>query len=50
MAGYADEPDGVARLSTWNQIVRQKQKLDVGVSIVEVPDDAGRRPGGQPKP
>jgi len=32
------------------QIVRKKQKMDVAVTIAEVPDDTGRRPGAPPKP
>jgi serine protease Do len=32
------------------QIVRKKQKMDVAVTIAEVPDDAGRRPSAPPKP
>ncbi|HKW95640.1 MAG TPA: Do family serine endopeptidase [Methylomirabilota bacterium] len=32
------------------QIVRKKQKMDVPVTIAEVPDDTARRPGAPPKP
>jgi Do/DeqQ family serine protease len=32
------------------QIVRKKQKMDVAVTIAEVPDDTVRRPGPSPKP
>ncbi|MEX2222402.1 MAG: Do family serine endopeptidase [Candidatus Rokuibacteriota bacterium] len=32
------------------QIVRKKQKVDVAVTIAEVPDDTARRPGPPPKP
>jgi serine protease Do len=32
------------------QIVRKKQKMDVAVTIAEVPDDTGRRPGSASKP
>jgi serine protease Do/serine protease DegQ len=32
------------------QIVRKKQKMDVAVTIAEVPDETARRPGPPPKP
>ncbi|MGH7385734.1 MAG: S1C family serine protease, partial [Candidatus Rokuibacteriota bacterium] len=32
------------------QIVRKKQKMDVAITIAEVPDDTVRRPGSPPKP
>ena len=32
------------------QIVRKKQKMDVAVTIAEVPDESARRPGPPPKP
>jgi hypothetical protein len=32
------------------QIVRKKQKMDVAVTIAEVPDDTGRRPGPPGRP
>ena len=32
------------------QIVRKKQKMDVPVTIAEVPDETARRPGPPPKP
>ncbi len=32
------------------QIVRKKQKMDVAVTIAEVPDETARRPGPSPKP
>lgn len=32
------------------QIVRKKQKMDVAITIAEVPDDTVRRPGPPPKP
>jgi len=32
------------------QVVRKKQKMDVAVTIAEVPDDTGRRSGPSPKP
>ena len=32
------------------QIVRKKQKMDVMVTIAEVPDESARRPGPSPKP
>ncbi|HEX4995822.1 MAG TPA: Do family serine endopeptidase [Methylomirabilota bacterium] len=32
------------------QIVRKKQKMDVAITIAEVPDETGRRPGPPPKP
>ena len=32
------------------QIVRKKQKMDVAVTIAEVPDETVRRPGPPPKP
>jgi Do/DeqQ family serine protease len=32
------------------QIVRKKQKMDVAVTIAEVPDETVRRPGPSPKP
>jgi Do/DeqQ family serine protease len=32
------------------QIVRKKQKMDVMVTIAEVPDETARRPGPSPKP
>jgi len=32
------------------QIVRKKQKMDVAITIAEVPDETGRRPGPSPKP
>ena len=32
------------------QVIRKKQKMDVPVTIAEVPDDAGRRPAGVPAP
>ena len=32
------------------QIVRKKQKMDLAVTIAEVPDESARRPGPPPKP
>jgi len=32
------------------QIVRKKQKMDVAITIAEVPDETARRPGPPPKP
>jgi serine protease Do/serine protease DegQ len=32
------------------QVIRKKQKMDVAVTIAEVPDDVTRRPGGTPAP
>jgi len=32
------------------QVVRKKQKMDVAVTIAEVPDETARRPGPPPKP
>jgi Do/DeqQ family serine protease len=32
------------------QIVRKKQKMDVAVTVAEVPDEGARRPGPAPKP
>jgi hypothetical protein len=32
------------------QIVRKKQKMDVAVTVSEVPDETVRRPGPPPKP
>ena len=32
------------------QLVRKKQKMDVAVTIAEVPDETARRPGPPPKP
>jgi serine protease Do/serine protease DegQ len=32
------------------QIVRKKQKMDVAVTIAEVPDETARRPGPSPRP
>jgi Do/DeqQ family serine protease len=32
------------------QIVRKKQKLDVAITIAEVPDETARRPDGAPRP
>jgi serine protease Do/serine protease DegQ len=32
------------------QVIRQKQKVDVAVTIAEVPDDVARRPAGTPAP
>jgi serine protease Do/serine protease DegQ len=32
------------------QVIRQKQKVDVAVTIAEVPDDVARRPAGSPAP
>ncbi|HEY7203239.1 MAG TPA: Do family serine endopeptidase [Methylomirabilota bacterium] len=32
------------------QVIRKKQKMDVAVTIAEVPDDAPRRPGQAPAP
>jgi serine protease Do len=32
------------------QIVRKKQKMDVAVTVAEVPDETARRPGPSPKP
>jgi serine protease Do len=32
------------------QVIRKKQKMDVAVTIAEVPDDAPRRPGPAPAP
>ncbi|MGH7367542.1 MAG: S1C family serine protease, partial [Candidatus Rokuibacteriota bacterium] len=32
------------------QIVRKKQKMDVAITIAELPDDTPRRPGPSPKP
>jgi serine protease Do/serine protease DegQ len=32
------------------QVIRQKQKVDVAVTVAEVPDDVARRPAGTPAP
>jgi hypothetical protein len=32
------------------QIVRKKQKMDVPVTIAEVPDETARRPAASPRP